>query len=56
MSQPRGGDPRASYAIIDTDEHTWEPHRVEYSIEEVQRRTRDCGLPRRLIARLAFGY
>jgi diadenosine tetraphosphatase ApaH/serine/threonine PP2A family protein phosphatase len=56
VGQPRDGDPRASYAIMDTDEHTWEPHRVEYPIEEVQKHMRDCGLPRRLIARLAFGY
>ena len=56
VGQPRDGDPRASYAILDTDEATWELHRVEYSIETVQKRMRDRKLPRRLIARLAFGY
>jgi diadenosine tetraphosphatase ApaH/serine/threonine PP2A family protein phosphatase len=56
VGQPRDGDPRASYAILDADEATWEVHRVEYPVETVQKRMRDRNLPRRLIARLAFGY
>jgi diadenosine tetraphosphatase ApaH/serine/threonine PP2A family protein phosphatase len=56
IGQPRDGDPRASYAILDTDAGTWEPHRVEYPVKTVQQRMRRRKLPRRLIARLTFGY
>ncbi len=56
VGQPRDGDPRASYAILDTDADTWEVCRVEYPIEEVQGRMRGRKLPRRLIDRLASGY
>lgn len=55
VGQPRDGDPRASYAILDTDAMTWELHRVSYPIEITQERMRARGLPRRLIARLSVG-
>ena len=55
VGQPRDGDPRASYAVLDTDEMTWEVRRVAYPVEIVQERMRDRKLPRRLIARLALG-
>jgi len=55
VGQPRDGDPRASYAILDTDAMTWELHRVPYPIEITQERMRARGLPRRLIARLEVG-
>lgn len=55
VGQPRDGDPRASYAILDTDAMTWEIHRVAYPIEITQERMRARGLPRRLIARLELG-
>lgn len=55
VGQPRDGDPRASYAILDTDAMTWEIRRVAYPIEITQERMRARGLPRRLIARLELG-
>jgi len=56
VGQPRDGDPRAAYAIYDTDSGILEWHRVEYPIRVTQQRMRDLGLPRRLIERLAFGW
>jgi diadenosine tetraphosphatase ApaH/serine/threonine PP2A family protein phosphatase len=56
VGQPRDGDPRASYAILDTEDWTWEACRVGYAIEEVQARMRERRLPARLIRRLAVGY
>ena len=61
VGQPRDGDPRASYLILDLPEPdaaggpvaTW--HRVAYDIEAVQAAMRAVGLPRRLVERLAFG-
>ncbi len=55
VGQPRDGDPRASYAILDTDAMTWELRRVPYPIEITQERMRARGFPRRLIARLEVG-
>ena len=55
VGQPRDGDPRASYAVLDTDDNTWEFRRVTYPVEIVQERMRARKLPRRLIARLEFG-
>jgi predicted phosphodiesterase len=55
VGQPRDGDPRASYAILDTDLMTWEHRRVEYALEITQERMRARGLPRRLITRLQVG-
>ncbi|MFO7741751.1 MAG: metallophosphoesterase family protein [Anaerolineae bacterium] len=55
VGQPRDGDPRASYAILDTDEMTWEFRRVSYPIEITQERMRAKGLPQRLIDRLQVG-
>jgi len=55
VGQPRDGDPRASYALLDTDEMTWSFHRVAYPIEVTQERMEAAGLPRRLIDRLEMG-
>ncbi|MFW6115524.1 MAG: metallophosphoesterase family protein [Chloroflexota bacterium] len=55
VGQPRDGDPRASYAVLDTDQMIWELRRVSYPIEITQERMRDRGLPQRLIARLEAG-
>jgi predicted phosphodiesterase len=55
VGQPRDGDPRAAYLLLDLDrgEATW--RRVEYDIERTQRSILDAGLPRSLAARLADG-
>jgi diadenosine tetraphosphatase ApaH/serine/threonine PP2A family protein phosphatase len=55
VGQPRDGDPRASYAILDVDRATVDFHRVEYDIQETQRRMRELKLPDMLADRLAFG-
>ncbi|MGZ9160170.1 MAG: metallophosphoesterase family protein [Candidatus Limnocylindrales bacterium] len=55
VGQPRDGDPRAAYLVLDLDERraTW--HRVAYDIASVQAAMRAVGLPARLADRLAFG-
>ncbi len=55
VGQPRDGDPRASYAILDVENMTWEFHRVVYPVEITQERMRARDLPRRLIKRLEMG-
>jgi diadenosine tetraphosphatase ApaH/serine/threonine PP2A family protein phosphatase len=55
VGQPRDGDPRASYAMLDTERMTWEFRRVSYPIEITQERMRARGLHRRLISRLEMG-
>ena len=55
VGQPRDGDPWASYAMLDTDNMTWEFRRVPYAVEITQERMRARGLPRRLVDRLQIG-
>jgi len=55
VGQPRDGDPRASFAILDDEAQTWTLHRVDYDIAETQRRMRAHKMPSRLIERLEFG-
>ena len=56
VGQPRDSDPRAAYALLDTDRMTWEHRRVAYNIKETQERMRNHGMPFRLIARLGMGW
>jgi len=56
VGQPRDRDPRAAYAIYDSEAKTWEPCRVEYNIPEVQQRIREAGLPEKHALRLAVGW
>jgi len=56
VGQPRDGDPRAAYLILDTENLTIVHHRVEYPIEVTQERMRKAGLPLRLIERLDYGW
>lgn len=56
VGQPRDNDPRAAYAILDTEQMTWLPRRAAYPIEITQAHMRAAGLPERLINRLAFGW
>lgn len=59
VGQPRDGDPRASYAILDSDRKrsdlSLEYRRIPYSIEITQARMVERGLPVRLIIRLGYG-
>ena len=56
VGQPRDRDPRASYAIFDTVEDTWEHYRQSYDIEAVQDRMTAVKLPQRHVQRLAAGW
>ena len=56
VGQPRDRDPRAAYAIYDSEAKTWEACRVEYDIAEVQQRIREAGLPEKHAVRLADGW
>ena len=55
VGQPRDGDPRSCYALLDTDEGHVTFHRVEYDIALTQARMRERGLPVMLIERLTLG-
>jgi diadenosine tetraphosphatase ApaH/serine/threonine PP2A family protein phosphatase len=55
VGQPRDGDPRASYALLDVDRATVDFRRVEYAVGETQRRMRALNLPAMLADRLTFG-
>ncbi len=56
VGQPRDGDPRASYALYDTEARTIYHHRVEYDIQATQKRMEEQGLPMPLIMRLSVGW
>jgi diadenosine tetraphosphatase ApaH/serine/threonine PP2A family protein phosphatase len=55
VGQPRDGDPRAAWLLLDTDEWTAAWRRVEYPIEEAARAIREAGLPAMLAERLFNG-
>ena len=55
VGQPRDGDPRAAYAIYDSDGHFVDYFRHEYDIGGVQEKIRRAGLPSMLAERLAAG-
>lgn len=55
VGQPRDGDPRASYAVLDTAAGTAIFFRESYRVDETQRRIRARGLPEMFAERLAFG-
>lgn len=55
VGQPRDGDPRASYAILDTTEWNFDIVRVDYDRERVMRAVTENGLPEMLALRLPRG-
>lgn len=55
VGQPRDGDPRAAFAILDEDRRILTLRRVEYPVEEAQKRIFKAGLPPTLAHRLAVG-
>jgi len=55
VGQPRDGDPRAAYMILDTGERTWRHVRVEYDIKAAANAILDAGLPSKLSERLYIG-
>lgn len=56
VGQPRDRDPRAAFAIFDSDNNTWYYRRIEYDILDVQKRMISAGLPERHIQRLTAGW
>ena len=55
VGQPRDGDPRASYAIYDSETRTVTHNRVLYDIGVTQARMAKYRLPVHLVARLSYG-
>lgn len=55
VGQPRNRDPRASFAIYDSDMKTVTRYRLPYDIESAQAKILNAGLPERLASRLALG-
>ena len=55
VGQPRDGDPRAAFAVLDLAPGTVTFHRSHYRFDETQRRIRERGLPTIFADRLAFG-
>ena len=55
VGQPRDGDPRAAWVLLDLGERFAEFRRVPYSIERTQAEMRERGLPQALAARLERG-
>lgn len=55
VGQPRDGDKRASYGIIDTSDYTYRNFRVEYDTRMAGNKIIACGLPPFLAERLQKG-
>jgi len=55
VGQPRDGDPRAAWLLLDTEVWSAEWRRVEYPIEEAASAIEDAGLPKVLAQRLYTG-
>lgn len=56
VGQPRDGDPRAAYAIYDSEHGVIQHHHVPYDIDATQQKMAEYGLPSRLITRLSYGH
>lgn len=55
VGQPRDGDPRAAYAIVDVAMGRIELFRLKYPVEQAQAKVIRAGLPDMLARRLAVG-
>ena len=55
VGQPRDGDPRAAYAIVDVAKRHVELIRLKYPVEEAQAKVIKAGLPEVLAQRLGVG-
>jgi len=56
VGQPRDGDPRASYLLLDTSAMTVEHRRVRYDVQRTQAKMNRFDLPKRLVVRLSHGW
>ena len=55
VGQPRDGDPRAAFLLLDLDRRRASFRRVEYDVARTQREMREAKLPEPLAARLSSG-
>ena len=55
VGQPRDGDPRAAFGLLDTDSSTLTVARVPYNVAAAQAKIIAAGLPEVLAQRLAIG-
>jgi len=55
VGQPRDGDPRASYAIYDSEGGIFRVYRIPYDIRAAQDKMMQAGLPISLVTRLELG-
>jgi predicted phosphodiesterase len=55
LGQPRDRNPRASFAIYDTDAHLIKFHRIDYDIEDAKAKILASALPPALAERLSLG-
>jgi predicted phosphodiesterase len=55
VGQPRDGDPRAAWLLLDLDRGEAAFHRADYPIAETQREILEAGLPESLAERLEHG-
>jgi diadenosine tetraphosphatase ApaH/serine/threonine PP2A family protein phosphatase len=55
IGQPRDGDPRAGYGVLDDEARELHTFRVPYPVEKAQQRILAAGLPASLANRLALG-
>ncbi len=55
VGQPRDGDPRAAYAIYDSESHTITHYRIKYDFKTTQEKILSAGLPEPLAQRLEYG-
>ena len=56
IGQPRDRDPRASFAVYDSETSTVTFCRVRYDVQAAQAAIREAGLPERLALRLQTGH
>jgi predicted phosphodiesterase len=55
VGQPRDSNPKASFALFDSDADTIEIKRIEYDIKSAQEKIQKAGLPEYLASRLSVG-
>jgi predicted phosphodiesterase len=55
VGQPRDGDPRAAYAVLNETARELSMRRIAYPVDQAQRRILAAGLPASLANRLALG-
>ena len=55
IGQPRDGDPRAGYGVLDDEARELRVFRVPYAVEKAQQKIIAAGLPASLANRLALG-